>query len=127
MKIKLHKLARTTPAIRKIFQESTESTSVLAHHYGVSRVTVNKWRKAKTIYDGSPIRKKFAQRRTPLNEALIKELRLTARLSQSDVIEVMKRCLNVTFSASSMARYCKRLGVSKLSPLVSNKGKISEI
>ena len=53
MEIKLHKLARTTPAIRKIFQESTESATVLVHRYGVSRVTVDKWRKSKTIYDGS--------------------------------------------------------------------------
>ena len=117
MEIKLHKLARTTPAIRKIFQESTESAAVLAHHYGVSRVTVNKWRKSKTIYEGSQTRKKLGQRQTPLEEALIKELRLTLRLSQSNVIEVMKRCLKVSFSASSMVRCCKRLGISKLPPL----------
>ena len=93
MEIKLHKLARTTPAIRKIFQESTESATVLVHRYGISQVTVYKWRRAKTIYDGSHTRKKLGQSQTPMEEELIKEMRLTARLSQSDVIEVMKRCL----------------------------------
>ena len=113
MEIKLHKLARTTPAIRKIFQESTESASVLPHHYGVSRVTVDKWRKSKTIYDGSHTRKNLVSPNT-YGGSTDQRTDTYSPMSQSDVIEVMKRCLKVSFSASSMVRYCKRLGASKL-------------
>ncbi|MDR3352615.1 MAG: hypothetical protein LBO00_06385, partial [Zoogloeaceae bacterium] len=44
MELRLHKNARTTPAIRAEIAASTEGVSALARRYGVGRVTVRKWK-----------------------------------------------------------------------------------
>ena len=44
MMVALHKLARTTPAVRAEIAVSTESASALAERYGISVATVYKWR-----------------------------------------------------------------------------------
>ncbi|MDR3351554.1 MAG: IS481 family transposase, partial [Zoogloeaceae bacterium] len=44
MKLRLHKNARTTPAVRAEIAASTEGVSALARRYGVGRVTVRKWK-----------------------------------------------------------------------------------
>ena len=43
MQVSLHKNARTTPAIRRELQASTEPTSVLAERYNLSTITVMGW------------------------------------------------------------------------------------
>ncbi|MDR3352474.1 MAG: IS481 family transposase, partial [Zoogloeaceae bacterium] len=44
MELRLHKNARTTPAVRAEIAASTEGVSALARRYGVGRVTVRKWK-----------------------------------------------------------------------------------
>ncbi len=44
MNIKLHKRARTTPAVREEIAASKEPASVLALRYGVSICTIYKWK-----------------------------------------------------------------------------------
>ncbi|GAB0149720.1 hypothetical protein McPS_24600 [Marichromatium sp. PS1] len=47
MDIRLHKNARTTPAIRRELQASTLPTKVLAARYNLSPLTVRKWRRGR--------------------------------------------------------------------------------
>ncbi|ROQ92366.1 hypothetical protein EDC27_2074, partial [Desulfosoma caldarium] len=44
MLVRIHKRARTTPAIRKEIQQSTLSERALATQYGITRATVRKWK-----------------------------------------------------------------------------------
>jgi transposase-like protein len=45
MNIKLHKNARTTPAVRAEIAASTERACALAARYGVTEGTIYKWKK----------------------------------------------------------------------------------
>jgi transposase-like protein len=50
MELRLHKNARTTPAVRAEIAASTEGVSALARRYGVGRGTIYKWkRRARTL------------------------------------------------------------------------------
>ena len=51
MLITLHKNARTTPAIRAEIAASNESTRALAKRFGVSELTIAKWRKRASVND----------------------------------------------------------------------------
>jgi hypothetical protein len=53
MNIRLHRNARTTPAVRGELQASTLSTAALARQYGVCEETVAKWRKREDVQDAS--------------------------------------------------------------------------
>ncbi|WP_408033399.1 helix-turn-helix domain-containing protein, partial [Tepidimonas fonticaldi] len=51
MIVRLHKLARTTPAIRAEIAASDESIQTLAQRYGVSPMTVFKWKHRTSFED----------------------------------------------------------------------------
>ncbi len=51
MNIRLHKNARSTPAIRLEIQRSNESDYAQAAHLGLPQDTVRKWRKRDTQKD----------------------------------------------------------------------------
>ncbi len=53
MNIKLHKRARTTPAVREEIAASQEPASVLALRYGVSICTIYKWKRREVFTDKS--------------------------------------------------------------------------
>ncbi len=53
MKIRLHKNATTTPAIRKFIQESDLSERKLAEKLGISRSTGRRWKKRDFVEDKS--------------------------------------------------------------------------
>ena len=53
MKIRLHKNATTTLAIRQAIKESPLSAYALAKKYNLSQTTVLRWKKAKTLEDKS--------------------------------------------------------------------------
>jgi hypothetical protein len=54
MLVKLHKCARTTPAIRKEIQESSLTERAMAKKYGITRTTVRK-RKHRDSVEDRPI------------------------------------------------------------------------
>ena len=56
MQVMLHKLARTTPAIRKEIKESHLSYRELAAKFNLSIDTVYKWKKREDVYDKSHAR-----------------------------------------------------------------------
>ena len=110
MDIKLHKLARTTPATRRYIQTSSKSASLLARELGVALTTIYKWKHAGRVHDGSHIRHHLHASTSPEQEALIAELRTHLRLSLDDVTEVMTRCSTPRLSRSAIHRCLVRLG-----------------
>jgi len=103
MKVQLHKLARTTPAIRREIQMSGEiSNSVLAKKYGVDISTIRKWKSRKSVEDLSHTRHNLGASTNAVEEELIGDLRTRLCLSVDDITEVMKRCVNSKLSRSSI-------------------------
>lgn len=113
MLTRLHANATTTPKVRAEIQASAEPVAVLAARYGVSETTIRRWRKRSTTADGSHVRHNLGQATSPLEEALIAELRTRAGLSLDDVHEVMQRCVNPSLSRGSVWRALRRAGLSR--------------
>lgn len=114
MNIRLHKNARSTPAIRLEIQRSTESDYALAARLGLSRDTVRKWRKRDTQQDYSHT---AHQLQTTLNagqEAIVVELRKTLQLSLDDLLSVVREFIHAGMSRSALDRLLRRRGVSRL-------------
>jgi transposase len=53
MEIRLHKNARTTPAIRAELQQSKLSDRQLAKRFNISRTTARKWKNRSSVEDKS--------------------------------------------------------------------------
>ena len=113
MDIKLHALAKTTPAVRKYIQESDKSINALARELHLSPSTVHKWKHSKTIYDGSHVPHNLTTSMTTEEEQLIVELRQQLGLSLDDITEVMKRCVRKELSRSAIHRCMVRREVNK--------------
>jgi DNA-binding transcriptional MerR regulator len=112
MEIRLHKNARTTPALRKMIQESGESVSALSKRFGVTADTIYRWKKRGTVEDRSHTRHRLHQSTSLTEEQLICELRSVVGLSIDDITHVMQRCVNPALSRSSIYRCLKRCGVT---------------
>ncbi len=113
MEIRLHKLARTTPAIRQEIQNSKLMSKELSEKYGISLPTVYKWRKRKDVEDRSHARKRLLSKLSEAEEEIIKELRIKLNLSIDDITEVIKRCLKKEITRSSIYRCIKRKNIRK--------------
>ena len=114
--IKLHKLARTTPATRRYIQTAPKSAAALARELGVAVTTIYKWKRAGRVHDGSHTRHHLPASTSPEQEALLAALRTQLRLSLDDVTEVMTRCRPPRLSRSAIHRCLVRLGVARLPP-----------
>ena len=112
MQVMLHKLARTTPVIRKEIKESSLSYRELAAKFNLSIDTVYKWKKREDVYDKSHARHNTLSSLTGVEEEIVVELRKKLDLSLDDITEVMKRCINPTLSRSAIYRAMKRCGVA---------------
>lgn len=113
MKITLHKLARTTPAIRAEIRASNLTGPELAKKFNVSLLTVYKWKNRESIEDRSHIRHNLNSSISATEEEIICELRLKLGLSIDDITEVMKRCIRPEIARSSIHRAMVRRGVTK--------------
>jgi len=118
MEIKLHKNARTTPAIRKEIQQSSLSERALAQKYGISRSTVRKWKKRESIEDRSHRPKNLRATLSPLEEEIVVELRKSLLLPLDDLLAVIREFIQPAMSRSALDRCLRRHGVSRLSDLV---------
>ncbi len=78
MLITLHKNARTTPAIRAEIAASNESTRALAKRFGVSELTIAKWRKRASVND---LPHTLHRLQTTLSPALSHPARLQGRFT----------------------------------------------
>ncbi|WP_297970345.1 DDE-type integrase/transposase/recombinase [uncultured Amaricoccus sp.] len=112
MLTRLHANATTTPKVRAEIQASSERVAVLAARYGVSETTIRRWRRRTGTEDRSHVRHNLGQATSPVEEAIIAELRTLAGLSLDDITEVMNRCVNPKLSRGSVWRALRRAGLS---------------
>ena len=111
MDLNLHANATTTPKIRAYIQRSRAPVALLADELGVSETTVRRWRGRTTVTDRSHTPKRLTISLSPLEEALVCELRTRLALPLDDITEVMRRCLNGKLSRSAIHRCLKRHGL----------------
>ena len=114
MNIRLHKNARTTPAIRREIQAATGSDYELAERFGVTRQTIRKWRKRTTQDDFSHTAHRLQTTLNAGQEELVVELRKTLRLSLDDLLSVVREFVHASMSRSALDRLLRRRGVSRL-------------
>src|SRR6516162_4607786 len=113
MDIALHANATTTPKIRAYIQRSRAPVAALAGELGVSETTVRRWRGRTTVTDRSHTPRTLTTSLSPLDEALVRELRTKLNLPLDDITEVMRRCVNARLSRSAIHRCLRRLGLNK--------------
>jgi transposase-like protein/transposase len=118
MEIRLHKNARTTPAIRKEIQQSNLSERALAQKYGISRLTVRKWKKRDSVEDRSHRPKNLRATLSPLEEEIVVELRKSLLLPLDDLLAVIREFIQPAMSRSALDRCLRRHGVSRLVDLI---------
>jgi transposase len=116
MELNLHANATTTPKTRSFIQRSKKSVAALAAELGVSETTIRRWRGRSTVADRSHIPKTLATSFSPLEEALVCELRTKLQLPLDDITEVMRRCVNGKLSRSAVHRCLKRHSLNRRPP-----------
>lgn len=112
MLTRLHANATTTPKVRGEIQAASEPVAVLARRHGVSETTIRRWRSRTSTEDRSHVRHNLGQATSPVEEAIIAELRTLAGLSLDDITEVMNRCVNPHLSRGSVWTALRRAGLS---------------
>nr|WP_321465836.1 hypothetical protein [uncultured Desulfobulbus sp.] len=122
MKIRLHKQARTTPAIRAEIQSSDLSERVLAEKYGISRSTVRKWKNRQSVEDNSHRPLTIHTVLKPGDELAVVALRLLLFLPLDDLLLVTRVFVQPAISRSALDRCLRRYGISKLSGMVQQCG-----
>ena len=115
--IRLHKNARTTPAIRREIQQSTLSERALARKYNLNRATVRKWKRRTTVEDAPSTPKTIHATLSPVEELIVVELRRTLLLPLDDLLVVTREFINPRVSRSGLHRTLRRYGVSNLREL----------
>lgn len=117
MQIALHKMARTTPAVRAEIAASTEPDAVLARRYNVTVPTIRKWSSRESFEGRSHTAHRLQTTLTPAQEAIVVELRRTLLLSLDDLLSVTREFLCAGVSRAGLARCLTRHGVGKLQAL----------
>jgi transposase-like protein len=118
MLLKLHKRARTTPAVRKEIQESTLPERTLARKYGITRTTVRKWKRRDSVDDLPVMPKTIHATLSPEEERIVVELRTTLLLPLDDLLAVTREFINQKVSRSGLDRCLRRYGVANLKELI---------
>jgi transposase-like protein len=113
MELNLHANATTTPKVRAFIQRSKRPVAELAAELGVSETTIRRWRGRSTVGDRSHTPKTLKISLSPMEEALVCELRTRLQLPLDDITEVMRRCLNPKLSRSAIHRCLKRHGLNR--------------
>ncbi len=117
MIIRLHKQARTTPAIRAEIQAATGTNVELAARHNVSVLTIAKWRKRDSVEDRSHTAHRLQTTLMPAQEQIAVELRKTLKLGLDDLLVVVREFLNPHVSRSGLDRCLRRHGVGNLRDL----------
>ena len=113
MKIRQHKKATTTPAIRAAIQQSDESTAALARRYNLTQNTVRKWRQRDFTHDKSSARNYNPSSINEREEYLLVCLRKDAGLSLDECHYVMTQHINANLTRPSIYRCFVRNGINK--------------
>lgn len=121
MNTRLHKLARTTPAVRAEMALSADSVAVLACRHGVSESTARKWKGRSSPHDRSHTAHKLQTTLSPAQEIVAVELRRTLLLPLDDLLAVTREFMCPTVSRSGLDRCLRRHGVGNLNALKPTK------
>ena len=117
MNTRLHKLARTTPAVRAEMALSADSAAVLACRHGVSEATARKWKSRSSPHDRSHTAHKLQTTLSPAQEFVAVELRRTLLLPLDDLLAITREFLCPAVSRSGLDRCLRRHGVGNLKAL----------
>ena len=117
MYVKLHKNARTTPAIRREIQASSLSANQLAARHGIGKATVLKWKQRDSVEDLPNTPHKFSKTMSDLEEFVVIELRRSLLLPLDDLLAIVREFINPKVSRSGLDRCLRRHGVANLKDL----------
>lgn len=127
MMIKLHKQARTTPAIRAELQAAEGTTAQLAARYGISWPTAHRWRHAKDgVHDRSHCPHHIKATLTLVQEDLVLIIRDTLRLPLDDLLAVVREFIEPDMSRSALGRMLRRRGAPSLRALRAAEATLAE-
>jgi transposase-like protein len=118
MHIKLHKNARTTPAIRREIQASSLSASQLAARHGITKTTARKWKNRDSDEDLPHTPHNFSKTMSDLEEFVVIELRKSFLLPLDDLLGIVRKFINPNVSRSGLDRCLRRHGVANLKDLL---------
>jgi transposase InsO family protein len=117
MMIRLHKNARTTPAIRAEIAASSDSVACLAARYNVGEGTIRRWRQRSVFSDASHTAHHLQTTLTPAQELIVVELRKCLLLPLDDLLAVTREFICADVSRSGLDRCLRRHGVGNLNAL----------
>ncbi|MFB9887344.1 IS481 family transposase [Balneatrix alpica] len=117
MNIRLHKNARTTPAVRAYIRHSNKTQRELAEELGLGIGTIRKWQRRESTEDRSHTAHNLQTTLTKAQEALVIELRTTLRLPLDDLLAVTREFINEKVSRAGLDRCLRRHGVARLADL----------
>ena len=110
-----HGCARTTPATRRLIQQSAESLQKLAARFGIDPKTVAKWRSRTSTEEAVRGPKPASTVLTPVEEAAIVLFRQKTLLPLDDCLYVLQEAIP-HLSRSALHRCLQRHGISRLPP-----------
>ena len=96
---------------------SNESTRALAKRFGVSELTIAKWRKRASVNDLPHTPHRLQTTLSPAQEAIVVELRKSLLLPLDDLVAVTKEFICPKASRSGLDRSLRRHGLSNLHKL----------
>ena len=117
MIIRLHKNARTTPAIRAYIRQSGKTPRELADELGLGLGTIYKWQRRDSVEDLSHTAHRLQTTLSPAQEALVVELRRTLLLPLDDLLAVVREFIHPALTRSALDRCLRRHGVANLAAL----------
>ena len=114
MIVKLHKNARTTPAIRAQLAASNESVAVLAKRFNLAPNTVRKWQARTDFNDRSHTAHNLQTTLSSAQDHIVIYLRKHMLLPLDDLLSVTQEFLCPEVSRSGLNRCLRRHGVGNL-------------
>ena len=114
MIVKLHKNARTTPAVRAQLAASTEPVAVLAKRFNLAPNTVRKWQARTDFNDRSHTAHNLQTTLNSAQEHIVVYLRKKLLLPLDDLLNVTREFLCPEVSRSGLNRCLRRHGVGNL-------------
>ena len=111
---RIHAQARTTPKVRQEIQSSNLTVAELAAQYNIHRHTASKWKRRTTVEDASHRPHRLQTTLTPVQEAILLELRTALLLPLDDLVAVTKQFINPAASRAGIHRCLKRHGMENL-------------
>ena len=110
-----HGSATTTPATRRLIQQSTEGIQTLAKRLGLTQGTVRKWRRRTSTEEAVRGPKPASTVLTPVEEAAIVLFRQHTLLPLDDCLYALQETIP-HLSRSALHRCLQRHGISRLPP-----------